>query len=196
MPSRPSISSQQTGTNTPGRELTRKLKQVLWPSDTLRPVNIWEVLDGAQNDRVFDLVSRCYLEKCCLFAGDLSPQLERAAPHLVELSPRDSITDEILESGWGQAWGIFVQSDASLQALRKHLRTFLRVKDETGRYLLFRYYDPRVLSIYLPTCLAGEVKTIFGSLIIRFFVETGDAASITAYEVGQNGQLETRLIRL
>ncbi len=182
--------------NTSRRELARKLKHVLWPSDSLRPVNVWGILDGAQNETVFDLVSRCYLEKCCLFAGDLSPQLERAAPHMVQLSPQDSITDEVLGHGWGQAWGIFLQSDAPLRTLRKHLRTFLRVKDETGRYLLFRYYDPRVLSIYLPTCLPGELQTIFGPVVNRIFLESGDAASIEAYELDQNGLLGTRVFRL
>jgi hypothetical protein len=182
--------------NTSSRELARKLKQVLWPPNSLRPVNVWGVLDGAQNETVFDLVSRCYLEKCCLFAGDLSPQLERAAPHLVQLSPQDSVTNEVLEHGWGKAWGIFVQSDAPLQTLRKHLRSFLRVKDETGRYLLFRYYDPRVLSVYLPSCFPGELRTIFGPVIIKVFLETTDPASIEAHELDQNGLLNTRVFRL
>ena len=32
--------------------------------------------------------------------------------------------------------------------LRRHLRRFLLVKDESGRQLYFRYYDPRVLRLY------------------------------------------------
>jgi hypothetical protein len=42
------------------------------------------------------------------------------------------------------------------------LRTLLRVRDEAGRTLLFRFYDPRVLRAYLPTCTATEWQSVFG----------------------------------
>ena len=177
------------------RELAGKLKRVLWPDESLRPVNMWAVLDAAKDRRIFDLVSRSYLEKCCLFAGELSPELERAAPHLVEMSPRDSVTDSLLEFGWGQAWGIFLQSDDPIRTLRRHLRTFLRVKDEAGHYLLFRYYDPRVLRAYLPTCRAGELKMVFGSSIIRFCTESEDPASVLSFELDSDNRLKQEVLK-
>ncbi len=172
------------------------LKKVLWPNDPIRPINVWAVLDSAKDRRIFDLISRCYLDKCCLFAGELSPELERAAPHLVQLSPRDSGSDRLLEFGLGQAWGIFLRSDDPLRTLRRHLRTFLRVKDESGRFLLFRYYDPRVLRIYLPTCHEGELKTVFGSSIIKFHMEGEDPASIVSFELDLDGQLRQTVMSL
>lgn len=81
----------------------QQLKRILWPDDSIRPVNVWALLDAARDPRVHDLVSRCYLDKCCLFAGDLSPELERAAPYLVQVSNRDGISNSLLEIGWGQA---------------------------------------------------------------------------------------------
>ncbi|MDT7811362.1 MAG: hypothetical protein QOH35_467 [Acidobacteriaceae bacterium] len=178
------------------RDLVRRVKRVLWPEDSLRPVNVWAILDAAKDERIFDLVTGCYLDKCCLFAGDLSPQLERAAPHLLQVSPRDAITDSLLEWGWGQAWGIFVQSDAPIRTLRRHLRTLLRVKDESGRYLLFRYYDPRVLRVFLPTCLTGELKTLFGSLIMNFRMEGEDPASIVSFAMDPDGLLQRDMLKV
>ena len=42
--------------------------------------------------------------------------------------------------------------------------------DETGCPLCFRYYDPRVLATYLPTCNAEELATVFG-LVSSYLVE-------------------------
>jgi Domain of unknown function (DUF4123) len=86
----------------------------------------------------------------------------------------------VLENGWGNAWGVFFSSSAQLETLRKHFRMFLRVTDEAGRRLLFRFYDPRVLSIYLPTCNNEELTTIFGP-IDRFVVEKGEGAEAVEY---------------
>jgi Domain of unknown function (DUF4123) len=177
------------------REFVGKLKSALWPEDSMRPVNMWAVLDGAKDQRIYNLVSRCYLDKCCLFAGELSPELERAAPHLVQISPRDSVSDSLLTLGWGRSWGIFIQSDDSIRTLRRHLRTLLRVKDEAGRYLLFRYYDPRVLRIYLPTCLDLELKSMFGSSITRFCMESEESDSVISFELDSNDQLQTSLLK-
>lgn len=52
--------------------------------------------------------------------------------------------------------------DVTLQLLRRHLRTLLRVRDEAGRTLMFRFYDPRVLRAYLPTCTSSEWQSVFG----------------------------------
>jgi hypothetical protein len=91
--------------NPRNRVSIRKIKELFWPEDSLRPVNVWAVLDAAKDERIYDLVSHCYLDKCCLFAGDLAPQLERAAPHLLQVSPRDSVTDSLLEHGWVRLGG-------------------------------------------------------------------------------------------
>jgi hypothetical protein len=31
--------------------------------------------------------------------------------------------------------------------------------------LLFRYYDPRVLRVYLPSCRPSELETVFGPVV-------------------------------
>jgi hypothetical protein len=69
--------------------------------------------------------------------------------------------------------------------VRRHLRTLFRVKDETGRILIFRWYDPRVLRAYLPTCLPAELHTFFGP-IERFYCEGEDPGSLLQF--GFDGQ--------
>lgn len=171
------------------------LKRTLWPADAVRPVRIYAILDCARDASVYDLVSRSYREKSCLFAGKLDSELERVAPFLLELQPADSITDEILLRGWTDAWGILVRTESSFRSLRRHLRTFLRVRAENGRFLMFRYYDPRVMSSYLPTCTPDELEKIFGDDIAEVFCFSPDSFATVCYSV-HNNELKEKLVEV
>lgn len=172
-----------------GEELAR-LKRCVWPADSVRPVRIYAVLDGARDPSIHDLIARSYREKSCLFAGNLDIELERAAPFVLELQPKDSITDEILLRGWKDDWGILVRTESSFRNLRRHLRTFLRVQTEDGRFLLFRYHDPRVLNAYLPTCNVEELSYVFGTEIVAIFSFASTAGTTQRYS-HVDGELRT-----
>jgi hypothetical protein len=151
----------------------RYLKQILdalWPTGQRGYEKIYVVLDGARDQKIYGAVVGTYLRNCCLYSGDLPSQAKLAAPYLVELERDDAFTRYIINKGWGESWGIFFRSPESMERIRRHLRGFLVVKDEKGRRLLFRYYDPRVLRVYLPTCVTRELQTVFGP-INRFVVE-------------------------
>jgi hypothetical protein len=51
-----------------------------------------------------------------------------------------------------------------LEDVRHHLRHFLMVEIEGGKPVYFRFYDPRVLRVYLPTCTDQERQQFFGPL--------------------------------
>ncbi len=62
----------------------------------------------------------------------------------------------------GGSTGAFLLSALRIsRSLRKHFRTFLMVKSPEGDRLYFRYYDPRVLRVYLPTCNADGNQLCF-----------------------------------
>ena len=46
-----------------------------------------------------------------------------------------------------------------------------RESDKSEMY--FRFYDPRVLSVFLPTCSPPQVRQLFGP-VSAFFVESED----------------------
>jgi len=83
-----------------------------------------------------------------------------------------------------------VAAPLDLRGLRHHLRTFLRVRAPDGRVLYFRYYDPRVLRVYLPTCNATELKQVFGP-IRRFDMESPDGRAVLSFALaaGFDGRL-------
>ena len=161
--------------------LNRKnLNAALWPPDAWSFMKTWAILDAARVERIYRAVDRSSQESCCLFAGNISPQLRAVAPYLVRFDKDDELTNFALDKGWGNAWGIFFSSQASMETLRKHFRRFLRVTDEFSRKLLFRYYDPRVLAIYLPTCTNEELTEIFGP-VERFVVEADEGSRAVEY---------------
>jgi hypothetical protein len=83
----------------------------------------------------------------CLYRGKLPGPLEDAAPWMVRLVP--GLTDALLLKMWNRSWGIVLASPLPSRELRRHLRKFLRVATEGRRTLVFRYYDPRVLCVFL-----------------------------------------------
>jgi hypothetical protein len=155
------------------------IEAVLWPPGSRG--SVWAVLDLARDKRIHAALLESRLEFLCLYAGKLPRELELVAPHVVELLPGHRLLDRLFGEGWGQSWGVFVHIDDPT-ALRRHLRRFLKVRDESGRRLLFRYYDPRVLRAFLPTCTADELSQFFGP-VDRFYAESADGSGLVRYSL-------------
>jgi hypothetical protein len=138
------------------------------------------MLDGASVPGLLDrLYSDRSLEAECLFRGKLEPDMAQVAPYLVRLEPESEFAEWVVGTGWGQHWGSFVTSRRGFRALRDHLRALSLVHRRDGTPLYFRYYDPRVLRIFLPTCSPAQLKQMFGP-VDAFLAENeaGDAVSI------------------
>lgn len=150
-------------------DMHKKINQELFTGTT---TNVYAVLDGAS---VLVLRDKFYEEEpehACLYAGDLEPDLEEVAPYLVRLEQGSRFTDWLINNGWGKHWGIFASTKEDLRTVRKHFRTFLLVQDPEGKTLYFRCYDPRVMRVYLPTCNAEEIQSVFGPL--QWYVMEGE----------------------
>jgi hypothetical protein len=129
---------------------------------------------------VDELLDRLYEdepEHCCLYSGELPPDLAQTAPYLIKLQAESKFTGWLLREGWGRHWGIFAVSPASIEQLRRHFREFLMVRDPAGKAVYFRYYDPRVLRVYLPSCNEQELETVFGPVLL--YVAEGAAPTET-----------------
>jgi hypothetical protein len=138
------------------------------------------MLDGAS---VPDLLERLHaepsLEVECLLRGTLEPDMKQVAPYLVKLEPESEFAEWVVGSGWGRHWGTFATSRQGFRALRDHLCQLMIIYRRDGTPLYFRYYDPRVIRTFLPTCTPVQLKQMFGP-VDAFMAEsdTGDAATV------------------
>ena len=154
----------------------------------------FSILDGASVPGLLPALAEHEPEYVCLYRGELAPDVAEAAPYLVRLDPETEFTRWVVGEGWGKHWGIFAVSLSDLQTLRRHFRGFLTVYDSDARPMLFRYYDPRVLRTYLPTCNSNELDTIFGP-VQRYLVESDDARAVKRFQVS-NGVLKDETLPL
>jgi hypothetical protein len=144
-------------------------------------VNTYAILDGASVPDLVGKLHECGPKHECLYRGELTPDIAEVAPYLVQLEAETEFTDWVLNRGWGNHWGVFAVSAADLFAMRQHFRKFLTVYDTSGKPMLFRYYDPRVLSVYLPTCNPEEVTSLFGP-VSRLLMESEGVGAILMFE--------------
>ena len=143
------------------------------------------IVDAARDPRIYGMLLDCFYSRhSCLFSGTLAPELEVVAPYLVQLEYDDRKTQSFLSRAWGNSWGVFLKCDTRLETLRRHLRQFLVVRDPNGHRLMFRYYDPRVLRVYLPTCTTEELRTVFGP-IESFGVEDETPDTLLDFRFGR-----------
>ena len=175
-----------------GAAFRDRVIEALWPASAAG-TSVWAILDCARDERIYPALRTSQLDYRCLYSGRLHSEVEAAAPHLIEIAPHHRFTLKLIEMGWGQSWGVFLRiKDPS--NLRSHLRGFLRVRDESGQILIFRYYDPRVLRVYLPTCLPDELRTVFGP-VSSFLVEDERGTALTEFEF-DGSRLHQRQIEL
>ena len=154
----------------------------------------YSILDAAREKVIYQKLLNTDIQKKCLFHGAKAVELATVAPYLVQLKKDDPFTDWLINQGWGKSWGIFFQSSENLDKLQRHFRKFLMVYSEDGKPLYFRFYDPRVLRVYVPTCNESELKIIFGP-VNRYCVECEDGNAMIEYScVG--GQLNQRIVQL
>jgi len=154
------------------------------------------VVDGASCEALLQAIWEHEPQHVCLYRGELTPDLEAAAPHLVELEASSAFTTWLLKEGWGRHWCIFAfaPAEVAFRDVRKHFRTFLMVSDDAGRRIYFRYYDPRVLRAYLPTCTPEEVGQVLGPLA-GLGAESEDGSALLRFSL-EEGSLETERVAL
>ena len=157
-------------------------------------VTVYAVLDGASIPDLLAALHQHRPEHHCLYRGELAPDMAETAPYVVRLTAQTPFAEWLLGQGWGKHWGIFALSPADLRAMRRHLRTFLMVVSPENKPLYFRYYDPRVLRVYLPTCNDEEAQEVFGP-VVAYALEGEDPAVMLRF-TRQDGQVRQETVRL
>lgn len=124
---------------------------------------LYAILDACDSPAVQHKVTELEMETCIsLYRGMPEEDFSSFAPYLTAVNAERF--DWIVATLWSEPWGIFLVTLEGLPALRAHFRHFLIVNDPDGKEMYFRFYDPRVLRKFLPTCTAKELKSFYGNI--------------------------------
>ncbi len=170
-------------------EMLTKLAQTLFPNEETQA---YTILDGASIPNLLSKLDEYQPECYCLFAGELEPDMAEVAPYLVSLLADSPFTEWVLLEGWGKHWGVFALTEIKISAMRNHLRKLIYVRDEQGKPLHFRFYDPRVLAQFLPTCTTQELADFFGE-ITSFVTETENKQIAKCFSISDSNLKEDKI---
>jgi hypothetical protein len=142
-------------------------------------VPLYAVLDAARSFKIREYLEKSQEEHQSLLEGPDAAESADYAPYLVRIT-QPKLLATLLHKGWGDSWGIYLTCAADFTAMRKHLRHFLSVRLPDGRQAFFRFYDPRVLRVFLPACQEAEAQQFFGP-VTAYLLEDADPATLLTF---------------
>jgi hypothetical protein len=154
--------------------------------------SVYALVDGAQ---AFDLAFTARLmgnHLYTLFSGALAVDLAHVGPCLIALPQPEAFLEKWV-AAIGTHPGIIFQSRAELPRLYAHLRRIFIVQDEDQQEYFFRFYDPRVLRVFLPTCTDAELEEFFGP-VEQWIAEDEAGAGLTVYRRNAAGLTQTPIL--
>jgi hypothetical protein len=123
---------------------------------------LYALLDAARDPGVLTVLAGSKQEYQSLYEGSEGERLAQFAPYLVRVS-QPAFLESLVRQGWGKSWGLYLTCTKPLGEVRKHFRHFLLVRLEGEEEpVYFRFYDPRTLRVFLPTCTPQETQEFFG----------------------------------
>jgi hypothetical protein len=126
---------------------------------------LYGVVDAASCvDLAFEAKFQYGKEIRSLFLPEVQTPLWDVAPYLVPIDPSSGYLDNWARR-WGTNAGVLLVAGADEQTLYEHLRKIFVVEDEEKQEYFFRFYDPRVLPTFLPTCSAAQLEEFFGPIV-------------------------------
>lgn len=134
---------------------------------------LYALLDASREPSVLKVIYESKEEFQSLYEGAQGQQLAHFAPYLIRIPEKSPLIETLINQAWSKSWGIFLTCDKPLKDLRTHFRHFLNVRLPDGKQVYFRYYDPRVLRLFLPTCQPDEINQFFGP-VKQFLMEAED----------------------
>lgn len=138
---------------------------------------LYAILDAYDSQSIPQKVQEIGKDRgVCLFTGEAETKYWALAPYLVAVDP--GLLDWMVQSIWKAPWGVFLLSKLPLHDMKEHFRRFLMVRLPDGERWYFRYYDPRILQIYLSNCESPELQQFFGP-VRAFALPEPDSGNVT-----------------
>jgi hypothetical protein len=171
------VSDQKSGIIVEGKTVAG----FLWDQAERKMCNLYALVDSARNDEVFKYFLTDNVTYRSLFEGKMDIKFFGVSGFLLECKKNSILFNWLTDDAWGTSCCVFLISKDPFEEVLNHFQKFNRVYLEDDDVVYFRYYDPRVLRIYLPTCNNKEINTFFGE-IESFFVESENPKLIAEFQ--------------
>jgi hypothetical protein len=142
---------------------------------------LYAVLDAAREPAIVEHLARSGEVFESLYDGRRARQVASSAPYLAQVSPSRDLGRMLLRDGWGKSWGSLLAAHAPFADVRRHLRTYLTVELPSGEAVAFRFWDPRVLRVFLASSTEDEARAFFGPAH-AWFVEGPQLGELLRFE--------------
>lgn len=143
--------------------------------------NLYGIVDSARNDEVFRFFLNGEFNYKSLFEETKDLQLYGVSGFLVECKKESQLFNWMTTKAWGNCSCLFLITKVSFDEILAHFQQFNRVYLEDDEEVFFRFYDPRVLRAYLPTCTKTELDIFFGK-VENFIFEDKDYNVLNAFK--------------
>ncbi len=120
---------------------------------------LYAITDGANEPLLTAMLRDLGQSRACPILVPNSVQQE-LAPYVIAVNP--VLLEWLRQTVWTKPWGVFALSKSDLSSLSQHFARFLLATLPDGEKWFFRFYDPRVLGIYLSNCLPQELLDFCG----------------------------------
>lgn len=158
MPTTETVGWQQ---ETPFTAGIRSALRTVW---TVREEHLLVMLDGAHIPNLHIMLRELNIQNLPLFRESPEENILHVTPFLARFSPSEiflhwmTMNQTVLETA------LFCTSTEPLEQTHAHLRRFLLVKDDTGRQMYFRFWDPRVIQPFLKSATPEERRWFCGPI--------------------------------
>jgi hypothetical protein len=166
-----------------GSEISATLHQLF----TRIKTPLYAIIDTARDRRAFSVLEATCCDHEILYPPKFAFDMDHRGPHLVSVRPGSTCLELLINAGWGNSWGIYLTSPSDFAAVRRHLQRLLFAKLHDGRRAHFRFYDPRILRDYLPTCREDELDQFFGPLSM-IHLESENGREVHCYSRDRSSQ--------
>lgn len=150
---------------------TTGIRKALRKAYTVREESLLICLDGARVQNLAIMLREMKIEHLPLFRESPQENIIHVTPFIARFSPSDvflhwmTLHPVVLESA------LFCTSTATLQDTFHHVRRFLLTKDDTGRQVYFRFWDPRVIEPFLKGATPEERRWFCGPIRSLFYFD-------------------------
>ncbi|WP_415919323.1 DUF4123 domain-containing protein [Tateyamaria sp. SN6-1] len=131
----------------------------------------YAILDAAKLSLLPDMIEAAGCPAACLFQGEAAAQYRDCAPWLVALGPQDKLTRGLMTDCpgptglWARELGMFIRCTSSFDALWRHLRRFVRLRQTADdAWFYFRFWE-RHVPLGLATAQADAPRALMQALL-------------------------------